>query len=262
MKKALSRAYMALIFLFLYAPILLLVFFSFNSSNSNVVFDGFSLRWYRELFHDSEIIGALFNTLVIALLASVISTIIGTAAAIGLQNYKKWRQKAIMNVTYIPVLNPDIITGISLLLLFVAVKIPGGFLTVLLSHITFDIPYVILAVKPRLRHVDPHLYEAAQDLGAPPLSAFFKAVFPQLVPGIMSAFLMALTLSIDDFVVTFFVRGNSFSTLSTVIYSITKRKIPLSINALCALMMLCVLALLIAVNLFDKGKTKNKEAER
>ena len=144
------------------------------------------------------------------------------------------------------------------MLLFVAFSVPGGFLTVLIAHITFDIPYVILAVTPRLRHVDSHLYEAAQDLGAPPVSAFFKAVFPQLVPGIISAFLMAFTLSIDDFVVTFFVKGNAFSTLSTVIYTITKKRIPLSINALCAIMLLCVLAVLVAVNIFDKKKSKEE----
>ena len=208
------------------------------------------------LLHDQEILQALLNTLIIALLASVISTVIGTAAALGISNFKRWRKKAIMDVTYIPVLNPDIITGISLLLLFIALKFPSGFVTVLIAHITFDIPYVILSVLPRIRHVDPHLYEAAQDLGAPPVTAFFKGVFPQLVPGIVSAFLMAVTLSIDDFVVTFFVRGNSFSTLSTVIYTITKRKIPLSINALCALMLLCVLAVLICINIFDKRKTR------
>jgi len=256
MKKFLSASYMVIVFGFLYAPILLLIFFSFNSSNSNVNFDGFSFRWYIELFNDSEILSALLNTLVIATLSSVISTIIGTAAAIGLSNFKKWHKKAVMNVTYIPVLNPDIITGISLLLLFIAFQIPTGFLTVLLAHITFDIPYVILSVTPRLRHVDPRLYEAAQDLGAPPVRAFFKGVFPQLIPGIMSAFLMAFTLSIDDFIVTFFVRGNAFSTLSTVIYTITKRKIPLSINALCALMLVAVLLVLIAVNIFDSKKAR------
>ena len=258
MKKLLSRSYIFIVFLFLYAPILLLIFFSFNSSNSNVVFEGFSLRWYEELFRDEEILRALLNTLIIAFSASVISTVIGTAAAIGLANFKKWKKKAVMNITYIPVLNPDIITGISLLLLFVAFSVPGGFLTVLIAHITFDIPYVILAVTPRLRHVDSHLFEAAQDLGAPPVSAFFKAVFPQLVPGIISAFLMAFTLSIDDFVVTFFVKGNAFSTLSTVIYTITKKRIPLSINALCAIMLLCVLAVLVAVNIFDKKKSKEE----
>lgn len=258
MKKFLSRSYMAIVFLFLYAPILLLIFFSFNSSNSNVNFESFSLKWYGELFKDSEILGALLNTLIIATFASIISTVIGTAAAIGLANYKKWQVKTVMNVTYIPVLNPDIITGISMLLLFVAFRFTGGFMTVLIAHITFDIPYVILAVAPRLRHVDPYLFEAAQDLGAPPVTAFFKSVFPQLVPGIISAFLMAFTLSIDDFVVTFFVRGNSFSTLSTVIYSITKKKIPLSINALCALMFVAVLIILIVINVFDTKKIKEE----
>lgn len=258
MRKFLSRVYLFLVFAFLYAPILLLIFFSFNSTNSNVVFESFSLRWYSELFSDSEILGALLNTLVVALFASVISTVIGTLAAIGISNYKKWQKKTVMNVTYIPVLNPDIITGISLLLLFVALRIPTGFLTVLIAHITFDIPYVILAVMPKLRQVDEHLYEAALDLGAHPVTAFFKAVFPQLVPGILSAFLMAFTLSIDDFVVTFFVKGNDFSTLSTVIYTITKRKIPLSINALCAIMFLAVLALLIVVNTFDGSRARRK----
>lgn len=259
MKKFLSYGYLTLIFAILYAPILVLIFFSFNSSNSNVIFDGFSLKWYSELFHDAEILEPLRNTLIIASIASVVSTIIGTAAAIGIANYKKWQKNTIMNVTYIPVLNPDIITGISLLLMFIAFRISTGFLTVLLAHITFNIPYVILSVMPRLRHVDAHLYEAAQDLGAPPVKAFFKAVFPQLLPGIISGLMMAFTLSIDDFVVTFFVRGNSFPTLSTAIYTITKRKIPLSINALCALMFLAVLFVLIMVNVLS---IKNDKEER
>ena len=258
MKKFLSNSYMVLVFAFLYAPILILIFFSFNSSNSNVIFNGFSFRWYKELFHDSEILGALGNTLIVASVSSVISTIIGTAAAIGLANYKKWQKNALMNVTYLPVLNPDIITGISMLLLFIAFRISTGFVTVLLAHITFCIPYVILSVMPRLRHVDSHLYEAAQDLGAPPVQAFFKAVFPQLLPGIFSGLMMAFTLSIDDFVVTFFVRGNSFTTLSTVIYTITKRKIPLSINALCTLMFVSVLLILIAANVLGGKKTKEE----
>ena len=260
MKKILSRGYLILIFAILYAPILILMFFSFNSSNSNVVFEGFSLKWYSELFRDSEILAALGNTLIVACIASVVSTIIGTAAAIGIANFKKWKKNAIMNVTYIPVLNPDIITGISMLLLFIAFRVSTGFVTVLLAHITFNIPYVILSVMPRLRHVDAHLYEAAQDLGAPPVKAFFKAVFPQLLPGIISGLMMAFTLSIDDFVVTFFVRGNSFATLSTVIYTITKRKIPLSINALCAIMFISVLLILIAVNVV--GSKSDKEVRR
>ena len=260
MKKFLSHGYLYLVFAFLYAPILILIFFSFNSTNSNVVFENFSLKWYAELFKDAEILTALGNTLLVATLASVISTIIGTAAAIGISNLKRWKKKTIMNVTYLPVLNPDIITGISLLLLFVAIGMSTGFVTVLLAHITFNIPYVILSVMPRLRHVDGNVYEAALDLGAPPVTAFFKGVFPQLLPGIISAFMMAFTLSIDDFVVTFFVRGNSFSTLSTVIYTITKRKIPLSINALCALMLVTVLAILIAVNVV--GDKKQKEVAK
>lgn len=258
MRKLLSRGYMFLIFAMLYAPILILIFFSFNSSNSNVVFDGFSLKWYKELFNDSEILGALGNTLLVASIASVISTLIGTAAAIGIANFKKWQKNVVMNVTYLPVLNPDIITGISMLLLFIAFRMSTGFLTVLLAHITFNVPYVILSVMPRLRHVDSHLYEAAQDLGAPPVQAFFKAVFPQLLPGIISGLMMAFTLSIDDFVVTFFVRGNSFATLSTVIYTITKRKIPLSINALCALMFVAVLLVLIVVNVMSVKKPKEE----
>lgn len=260
MKKFLSRSYLVIIFAILYAPILLLIFFSFNSSNSNVIFEGFSFRWYKELFSDSEILSALGNTLIVATISSLVSTIIGTAAAIGISNYRKWQKKAIMDVTYLPVLNPDIITGISMLLLFVAFRVSTGFLTVLIAHITFNIPYVILSVMPRLRHVDAHLYEAAQDLGAPPVQAFFKAVFPQLLPGIISGLMMAFTLSIDDFVVTFFVRGNSFATLSTVIYTITKRKIPLSINALCAIMFLTVLFILIVVNVM--GNKNSKEASK
>lgn len=258
MKKIIDSSYLFIVFLFLFAPILILMFFSFNEGQSNVVFTGFSLRWYQELFRDEKILNALVNTLVIATLSALISTVIGTAAAIGIKNLKKWSRSAVMNITYIPVLNPDIITGVALMLMFVAFSIPTGFFTVLLSHITFNIPYVILAVMPKLRSVDHHLYEAAQDLGATPVAAFFKAMFPQLLPGILSGLLMAFTLSIDDFIITFFVRGNSFNTLSTIIYTTTKRKIPLTINALCTLMFIAVLIILIIVNV---PKRKNKKLE-
>lgn len=261
MRKFFEKSYMALVFAFLYLPIAYLILFSFNEGKSKVIFSGFTLKNYVNLFHDEQIMQALLNTLIIAAIASVVATVIGTMAAIGIQYLRKWQRNAVMNVTYIPVLNPDIITGVSLMLLFSIAGISLGYGTVLLAHITFNIPYVILAVMPKLRQVDSSIYEAALDLGASPTHAFRKAVLPQIMPGIISGFMMALTLSVDDFVVTFFLKGVEVETLATVIYSTTKVRVDLSMNALCGVMVLVVLAILILANLPAKKPAK-KEVRR
>lgn len=259
MRNWFHKSYMTLVFLFLYLPIAYLILFSFNSGKSKVLFSGFSLDNYKELFTDQQIMQALLNTLIIAAISSVVSTVIGTMAAIGIQRLRKWQRNTVMNVTYIPVLNPDIITGISMMLFFSVIGVSLGFGTVLLAHITFNIPYVILAVLPKLRQVDYSIYEAAEDLGASPALAFRKALLPQIMPGIVSGFLLALTLSVDDFVVTFFLRGVEVETLATVIYTTTKTRISLSMNALCGVMVIVVLVILILANLPKKQEKAPKE---
>ena len=262
MRKFFEKSYMALVFGFLYLPIAYLIFFSFNEGKSKVIFSGFTLKNYVNLFHDEEILQALLNTLIIAAISSVVATIIGTMAAIGIQRLRKWQRNAIMNVTYIPVLNPDIITGVSLMLLFSIFGITLGYGPVLLAHITFNIPYVILAVMPKLRQVDSSIYEAALDLGASPALAFRKAILPQIMPGIISGFMMALTLSVDDFVITFFLKGVEVETSATMIYSTTKVRIDLSMNALCGVMVVVVLIILILANLPQKKDGNKKREER
>ncbi len=262
MRKFFEKSYMALVFGFLYLPIAYLIFFSFNEGKSKVIFSGFTLKNYVNLFKDEQIMQALLNTLIIAAIASVIATLIGTMAAIGIQYLRKWQRNAVMNVTYIPVLNPDIITGVSLMLLFSIAGISLGYGTVLLAHITFNIPYVILAVSPKLRQVDYSIYEAALDLGGAPTYAFRKAILPQIMPGIISGFMMALTLSVDDFVITFFLKGVEVETLATVIYSTTKVRVDLSMNALCGVMVLVVLVILILANLPAKKAPAKKEVRR
>lgn len=262
MRNWFQKSYMALVFAFLYLPIAYLILFSFNEGKSKVIFSGFSFKNYVNLFQDEQIMGALLNTLIIALIASVVATVIGTMAAMGIRHLKRLPRSAVMNVTYIPVLNPDIITGVSMMLLFSAVGFSLGYGTVLLAHITFNIPYVILSVMPKLRQVDHSIYEAALDLGASPAYAFRKALLPQIMPGIISGFMMALTLSIDDFVVTFFLKGVEVETLATVIYTTTKTRINLSMNALCGVMVVVVTILLILANLPSKKEKKAKREVR
>jgi len=259
MRKFIQKSYMALIFGFLYLPIAYLILFSFNSGKSKVIFSGFSFKNYVNLFQDQQIMGALLNTLIIAAISSVVATVIGTMAAIGIQHLRKIPRNAVMNVTYIPVLNPDIITGVSMMLLFTLFGISLGYGTVLLAHITFNIPYVILSVMPKLRQMDNSIYEAALDLGASPARAFRQAVLPQIMPGIISGFMLALTLSVADFVVTFFLTGVEVETLATVIYTTTKTRINLSMNALCGVMVVVVLIVLIIANLPPKSE---KEAQK
>lgn len=246
--KILKKTYVSLIFLFLYAPILLLMLFSFNDSRSRGRWGGFTLNWYTEMFRDSAIMDALRTTLLLALLSAAIATLAGTVTAFGLHYMKKGRQNAIMSVAYLPVMNPDIVTGVSLMLLFMAAGVQRGFWSLLIAHISFNIPYVILSVMPKLKQLDRHLMEAAQDLGANSSYAFARVVLPEIMPGIISGFLLALTLSIDDFVISFFTRGAGVNTLSVHIYNMAKRGVTPTINALSTIMFAVVMLLLLIIN--------------
>jgi len=259
-KKLLSRCYVGLIILFLYAPILILIFLSFNKSKSRSRWGGFTLHWYKELFQNDAIMSALYTTLIIALLSALIATIIGTAAAIAINNMKKVPRTIMMAVTNIPMLNADIVTGISLMLIFVALNYTLGFTSVLLAHITFNIPYVILSVIPKLRQLNPNTFEAALDLGASPVYAFFKVILPDIFPGVLSGFFLAFTMSLDDFVITHFTKGPEINTLSTKIYTEVRKGIKPEMYALSTLMFFTVLILLILVNRKNADKTtiKNK----
>lgn len=265
--KALSRVYLFLIFLFLYAPIAVLVVFSFNGSSvmSRSVWSGFSFRWYSALFQDQMLLDALRNTLVIAVIASAVSTLLGTAASIGIHGMNKWTRRVVMNITNFPMVNPDIVTGVSLMLLFVFVShflgnVSLGMVSLVLSHITFCLPYVILSVLPKLRQMDPNLSEAAQDLGCNPFSAFFRVVLPEIFPGIVTGLIMAFTLSIDDFVISYFTSGTT-QTLPIFIYSMTRKRVSPEINALSTLLFGTILALLLLIN-FRVSKDKRADAPK
>ncbi len=257
-KKFFERFYVGLIILFLYAPIIILILLSFNSSKSRAKWGGFTLRWYKELFKNESIMNALYTTLIIAVLSALIATIIGTAAAIAINSMKKTPRTIMIAITNIPMLNADIVTGISLMLLFVALKFTLGFTSVLISHITFNIPYVILSVMPKLKQLNPHTYEAALDLGATPLYAFFKVILPDIFPGVLTGFFLAFTMSLDDFVITHFTKGPQINTLSTKIYTEVRKGIKPEIYALSTLMFVTVLLLLIIINRKnDKNANKN-----
>ncbi len=261
--KILSRIYIALIILFLYAPIAVMVLFSFNSSSSVWVFEGFSAKWYSELAMDDSMLTALRHTLIIAALSAVISTVLGTAAAVGISAMRnRIAKKLVMSVTQIPMMNADIVTGISLMLLFIFIgRLIGlreylGFHTVLIAHITFNLPYVILSILPKLRQLDPHLSEAALDLGCTPLKAFFKVVVPSISTGIVTGFIMAFTLSLDDFVISQFTYG-TYQTLPTFIYSMTKRSVKPDVYALSTIIFVTVFVLLILYNILQSKSEKN-----
>ncbi|MBC8590856.1 ABC transporter permease [Wansuia hejianensis] len=247
-KKFMKKAYTFLIFLFLYAPIIVLVAFSFNNSKSRGVWGGFTLKWYIELFKDAEILRALYNTILIAVLSSIISTIIGTFAALGIYNMHGIRKSIVLNLNYLPVLNPDIVTAVSLMALYRFLRLELGLTTMLLSHITFSIPYVILSILPKLKQMNKHLAEAAMDLGATPFYALRKVIIPEIMPGIITGGLLAFTLSIDDFVISFFNTGHGISNLSITIFSMARRGINPVINALSTLMFLSLLILLLIIN--------------
>ena len=242
--------------LFLYAPIFVLIVFSFNQSKSKSVFPGFTLDWYAKLFNNEIILSSLRNTLIIAVIASFAATILGTSAAIGINSMKKVPKAVVMNITNIPVINPEIVTGVSLMLLFVffaaRMNFEFGFVTLIIAHITFDVPYVILNVLPKFKQMNPSIYEAAQDLGCNPAQAFFKVVLPEIMPGVLSGFLMAFAFSLDDFVVSYFTRGSTFQTLPITIYSMTRKRVSPQINALSTIIFVVVMAILITKNILER----------
>ena len=255
LKQFFQDFYLALILLFLYIPIVTMIVLSFNNTKSRTVWGGFTTRWYTQMFQDSAIMNALNNTLLIAFASALIATVIGTIAAIGINSMKRIPRTIVMGINNIPMLNSDIVTGISLMLAFIAFGISLGFKTVLIAHITFNIPYVILSVMPKLKQTNRYTYEAALDLGASPLYAFFKVVFPDIVPGILSGFLMAFTMSLDDFIITHFTRGAGMDTLSTLIYSQVRRGIQPTMYALSTLIFVAVLVLLVITNFAPEKKS-------
>ncbi len=256
-KRIVENFYLVLILIFLYAPIVTMMVLSFNSSKSRTQWGGFTLRWYTQMFDSATIMDALVNTLVIAFVSALIATIIGTAASIAINSMKPLPRTIIMGITNIPMLNADIVTGISLMLAFIAFGISLGFQTILIAHITFNIPYVILSVMPKLKQTNKSTYEAAMDLGASPIYAFFKVVFPDILPGVLSGFLLAFTMSLDDFIITHFTKGAGINTLSTLIYSEVRRGIKPSMYALSTIIFLAVLVLLLITN-FAPGRKKEE----
>lgn len=254
-KNFFSNSFIGLILCFLYLPIAVLIIFSFNQSKSRSHWAGFTFDWYLKLFQNTVIIKSLLNTFVIAIVSSVIATIIGTAAAIGINSMNKYIKSCIMTITYLPIINPEIVTGVSLMLLFSFLKIEFGFMTLIFAHITFNIPYVILNVLPKVRQIDKYLYDAAMDLGCGPISAFFKVIVPEIMPGIIAGFLMSLTFSFDDFIISYFTSGPTSQTLPIIIFSMTRRKVSPEINALSTIIFISVLTVLMMANL---KKTENK----
>ena len=271
-----GRLFMGLVFLFLYAPIFVLIVFSFNNSKSRTVWNGFTLNWYVELFRDSQIMNSLYTTLLVALLSAVIATIAGTFASIGFYNMKRRWRDPLMTVNNIPMMNADIVTGVSLCLFFVAAfagwngfvkwmettyrltapRLSLGFGTLLIAHICFNIPYVILSVMPKLRQMDKNLIDAAQDLGCTWMQAFWKVVLPEIKPGIINGMLIAFTMSVDDFVISYFTAGAKTSTLAMTIYGMAKRRISPKMNAVSTLLFVTVLILLIIVNVRQAHQEK------
>ena len=261
----LSKIYVFLIFLFLYAPMVVTMVFSFNGTESTYVFSGFSFQWYKELFHDRATMNALKNTLILAFVSSLISTILGLLASVGINSMrKKYLKSSVMTVTNIPMMNPEIVTGISMMLLFVFagtllnIKDVLGFWTLLIAHVSFQLPYIILSVMPKLRQMDMKIYEAAQDLGCPPFKAFIKVVLPAILPGLVSGAIMAFTLSIDDFIISYFTNGPDFQTLPIHIFSMTKKRIKPDMYALSTIIFVVTFVLLLLMN-YVSAKSDKKQ---
>mgnify|MGYP000913431741 CR=1 FL=1 len=277
-----GRISMGLVFLFLYAPIFVLIVFSFNNSKSRTVWQGFTLKWYAELFRDSQIMNSLYTTLLVALLSAAIATVAGTFASIGFYNMKRRVREPLMTVNNIPMMNADIVTGVSLCLFFVAAfagwdafvtwmeqtyrltapRLSLGFGTLLIAHVSFNIPYVILSVMLKLRQMDKNLIDAAQDLGCTWMQAFWKVVVPEIKPGIVNGMLIAFTMSVDDFVISYFTAGAKTSTLAMTIYGMAKRRISPKMNAVSTLLFVSVLLLLIIVNVRQARQEKARQAKR
>lgn len=251
-RKYLQKIYLALIFILLYAPIVTLIVLSFNQSKTRAKWGGFTLKWYKELLKNEQIMSAFYTTLIIAFVSAAIATVIGTAATIAIQGMKQKWKTMYMGLTNIPMMNAEIVMGVSLMLLFIAFHMTLGFGTILIAHITFNIPYVILSVLPKLKQTNRYTYEAALDLGASPVKAFFKVVFPDIVPGVLSGFMLAFTMSLDDFVITHFTKGPGIDTLSTKIYTEVRKGIKPEIYALSTIMFVTVLVLLLLINYSPK----------
>lgn len=265
--KHISRLYNFLVFSFLYAPIVVMIVYSFNGIKSRSVFEGFSLQWYKELFSDAVIMKSLYVSLLVAVLAAVISTVIGTLAAVGINSMKGFKKKLYLSVNNIPMVNPEIVTAVSMMILFVFIisksnTLEMGFGTLLISHITFCIPYVTLEVLPKIRGMDNNIYNAALDLGCPPAKAFLKVVIPQIKPGIVTGFIMAFTLSLDDFIISYFNSGSTVQTLSVTIFSMTKKPYSPKINALSTLLFAVILILLVSVNIKQMRDDAKKKGAR
>ena len=246
--KFIKRFYLGLVLAFLYIPIVVLIVQSFNAGKSRAKWEGFSFRWYEELFKDPNIMNSLVITLAIAVLAALFATIIGTLAAIGIHAMKRRPQQLMLTLNNIPMTMPDIVTGISLMLLFIFTQVERGFVTMLLAHITFDVPYVILSIMPKLKQMNKNTYEAALDLGATPMYALFHVILPQVMPGVITGAMLAFTLSLDDFTISYFTTSPLVQNLSTLIYSQARKGIKPTMNALSALMFVALLLLLLVVN--------------
>jgi len=246
-KGLLQKLYLGILLIFFYAPILILVIYSFNESKIMGQWTGFTFKWYAELLRDDNVIQALYVTVGCAVIAALVSTVVGTAAAIGIHNMHAGPRNILINITYLPLVNPDIVTGVSLMLLFIFLNMRLGFFTMVLAHITFNIPYVIFSVMPRLQQMNPHLYEAALDLGATPLQAIRRVVIPEIMPGVVSGLIMAFTMSLDDFVISRFTSVEA-QNLAMLIYSRTRTGVDPTINALSAIMFVSVITLLLIAN--------------
>lgn len=256
-----KKLYLLLAYIFLYAPIIFLIIFSFNEDKNSSKWTGFSLKWYTVLFNDDRILTALYYTLLVAIISAVISTIFGTISAIGIHNMNGWKKKAIINLNSIPILNPDIVTAIAFMTLFIFFKISFGLTTLIIAHIAFGVPYVILSVLPKLRQLDDDIINASLDLGATSFYTLRRVILPQIKPGIFAGFLMAFTMSIDDFVISFFNTGSGITNLSIEIFSMARRGLSPEINALSTLMFITILLLLLLANGKDfilRGKEDEK----
>ena len=256
LKSLFSRFYLVLVLAFFYLPILYVIVFSFNDSKSLSKFTGFSLQWYEKMFANRTIMESIYYTVVIAVIATVVSTIVGTIAAIGLSKSKRIVKELTLQINNLPMMNPEIVTAIGLMLLFTSLNIKTGFMTLLLAHIAFCIPYVMLSIMPKLRQMDISVFEAAQDLGCSPSQAFFKVVIPEIMPGIVAGFLMSFTYSLDDFIISYFVTGPTSQTLPITIYSMTRRKVSPEINALSTIIFVVVLTVLLLVNVGDARRER------
>ena len=260
-KRTFGRILMLLMIVFFYLPILYMIIFSFNDGKSLTSFSGFSLRWYRHMLESHDMMESLYTTFAVALIATAVSTVVGTISAIGLSKSKKIVRDVMEQIDNLPLMNPEIVTAIGFMLLFITFKVEKGFVTMLLAHIAFCIPYVILSVMPKIKSLDPNLADAAMDLGATPWQALIKVIVPQITPGIVSGSLIAFTMSVDDFIISYFTNGPSFQTLPIYIFSLTKKRVKPDMFALSTIMFVVIFVLLVLMNI-AQSKADKKEAKR